>query len=181
MEVGKMVWQMTLSDVLMVILTLTYVITTICILISTNKQFHETLRPKVHVDFKFKNSEMFVLVKNYGERSARNISIKFTPDITYKMGEERSLNTTPLINKLSFLAPKNEIDTIIGMGFEILPKHETDDVIAEVSYEAEDGVKYLEKQTFSMAAYSKRVYTKTNDINDIVSELKSISNSIKNK
>ncbi len=174
----KFVWAISLSDIFMIFLTLSYVITTIAILHSSKKQFQETMRPKVHVDFKFKNAQMYVLVKNYGERSAHKINIKFTPDIKYKVGNERTLNSTPLIENLPFLAPKNELDSLLGMGFDILPAHESQDIIAEINYESEKGIKYEEKQTFSLAAYSKRIYTEIKDMNDIVSELKNISKSI---
>ena len=171
-------WEINLSDIFMILLTLSYVITTITILHSSKKQFQETMRPKVHVDFKFKNEQMYVLVKNYGERSARKIKIKFTPDIKYKIRNERALNTTPLIENLPFLSPKNELDSLLGMDFHILPAYESQNIIAEVNYESEKGVKYQEKQTFSLAVYSKRIYTEVKDVNDIVSELKNISKSI---
>ncbi len=176
------VWQITLSDIFMIALTLAYVITTICILKSSTGQFSETMRPKVYVDFKFKDGIMYVIVKNMGERAAHNIKIEFTPDIKYRIGgEDRSLNATPLINKLSFLGPKNEIDSLLGAGSDVLPKQQ-DTLTAIISYESEYGKKkYKEEHSFSLTAYSTRLYTPSKDIGDIVEGLNKIEQAIKRK
>lgn len=174
------IWQITLSDILMIVLTLTYVVTTICILKSSTRQFAETMRPKIYVDFRFKDGMMYVVVKNMGERAAHNINIEFSPDIKYRIGsEDRSLNTTPLINNLSFLGPKNDIDSFIGAGWEVLPKQQ-DSLKAIIKYESEYGKKkYREEHLFSLEAYSKRVYSPAKDTGDIVEGLNKIEKAIK--
>lgn len=174
------IWQITLSDVFMIVLTLAYVITTICILKSSTKQFGETMRPKVYVDFGFKDGIMYVVVKNMGERAAHNIKIEFSPDIKYRIGgEDRSLNATPLINNLSFLGPKNEIDSLLGAGHEVLPRQQ-DSLKAIIRYESESGrKKYKEEHSFLLAAYSKRLYSPVKDIGDIVEGLSKIEQAVK--
>lgn len=176
------IWQITLSDIFMIALTLAYVVTTICILKSSTRQFGETMRPKVYVDFRFKDEIMYVVVKNMGERAAHNIKIEFTPDIKYRIGgEDRSLNATPLVNNLSFLSPKNEIDSLLGAGSEVLPKQQ-DSLKAIVRYESECGEKkYKEDHSFSLAAYSKRLYSPSKDIGDIVEELNKIEQTLKRR
>ncbi len=170
---------MTISDIVMICLTFTYVITTILILKSSNKQFKENIRPRVYVDFKFLNAIMYIVVKNIGERAAHNINIKFDPDIKYE--KEETLNNIPLIKNLPFLSPKNELDTVLGTGFDILPRNKFDRVEAIVKYEDEKNNEYTEKHSFSLEAYSKRIYREEKDINNIVDELKGIKEAIKNK
>lgn len=178
----NLVWQITLSDIFMIVLTLAYVVTTICILKSSKRQFSETIRPKVYVDFRFNDGIMYVVVKNMGERAAHNIKIEFSPDIKYRIGgEDRSLNATPLINNLSFLGPKNEIDSLLGAGHEILPKQQ-DSLKAIIRYESECGrKKFSEEHVFSLVAYSKRLYSPSKDIGDIVEGLNKIEQAIKRR
>jgi hypothetical protein len=180
MEQMNFIWQITLSDIFMIVLTLAYVVTTIFILKSSTRHFRETIRPKVYVDFRFKKGIMYVVVKNMGERAAHNIKIEFIPDIQYHIGsEDRSLNTTPLINNLSFLGPKNEIDSLIGAGHAVLPNQQ-DSLKATISYESECGKKkYKEEHSFSLIAYSKRLYSPEKDIGDIVKGLDKIEQTIK--
>ena len=69
---------------------MSYVITTICILVSSKRQFKEVMRPKIYVDFRFQNGKMYVVIKNVGERAAHNINVKFNPDITYELAEKNT-------------------------------------------------------------------------------------------
>ncbi|MFA5157431.1 MAG: hypothetical protein WC532_08650, partial [Candidatus Omnitrophota bacterium] len=98
----------------------------------------------------------------------------------YRIGsEDRSLNTTPLINNLSFLGPKNDIDSFIGAAWEVLPKQQ-DSLKAIIKYESEYGKKkYKEEHLFSLEAYSKRVYSPAKDTGDIVEGLNKIEKAIK--
>ncbi len=170
---------MVLTNWLMIILTLAYVITTICILVSSNSQFKEANRPRVYVDFKFEGHEMYVVLKNFGRKAAYNIVTKFTPDIEYQMGERRMLNDQPYINNLPFLSPQNELDSALGMSFEVLPKQNSQEVIAIISYLDDKGNKYNEKYCFSWQAYSKRNWIAKKDIQDIVISLEGIRELLK--
>lgn len=165
----------------MAILTFAYVITTICILISTMKQFHESLRPKVYVDFRFINQLMYVVVKNVGERAALKIHTQFFPDVKFIMGSEVSLNSLPLVNNLLFLGPKEEIDCLLGMSFEVLPKLTVKEINIKVQYENEKGKKYSEGYSCSLEAYSRRFFVNKNSINDLVKELEGIKRAITEK
>lgn len=170
---------MVLTNWLMVILTLAYVITTICILASSAFQFKETNRPRVYVDFKFEGHEMYVVIKNFGKKAAYNIVTKFTPDIEYKMGEKRMLNNQPYINNLPFLSPQNELDSVLGMSFEVLPKQNSQNVNANISYRDEKGDKYSENYCFSWQAYSKRNWIEKKGIHDIAVAIGELKDSLK--
>lgn len=171
---------MGITNWLMVILTLAYVVTTVCILICSARQFKENLRPRVYVDFRFEGHEMYVVVKNFGKKAAHDIVIKFTPDIEYKMGGKRTLNDQPFIKNLPFLSPQNEIDSTIGLSPEVLPMQNSKEVDAVINYTDEEGNKYREEYSFSWDAYSKRNFVAKKGIHEIATALEEIKGSIRN-
>lgn len=101
------------------------------------------LRPEVYVDFRFKDKMMYIVVKNFGEKAAFDINIRFIPDITYKIGgQERSLNVTPVLNNLSSLSPGEEIETFMGMGFDVLTVQKLRKIKYNVEYVDVDSREY---------------------------------------
>ncbi|RJP28013.1 MAG: hypothetical protein C4533_05920 [Candidatus Omnitrophota bacterium] len=170
---------MGITNWLMVILTLAYVITTICILVNSTRQFKENLRPRVYVDFRFEGHEMYVVIKNFGDKAAYNIIIKFTPDIEYQMGGKRMLNDQPFIKNLPFLSPQNELDSIMGLSSEVLPLQNSKEVRATINYKDEKDNKYNENYFFSWEAYSRRNFVSKRGLHEIATVLEEIKSSLK--
>lgn len=176
-------WDISISDIFMVFLTLAYVITTICILMSSKKQFNETIRPKLYLDFKFNfNKAMaYVILKNVGKRSAKDIKIQFDREIKV-IDDQRILNNLPFIKELRFLSPGEYLESCIGSADELVQNYKEKDVKITIEYYNENGTKFIEEHNISFGSYEGICYTKDpneKSIKHIVEELLKINSTIK--
>ncbi len=171
-------FQISISEIVQIMLMVSYVIITGIILYVSSKQTTETFCPKIYADFRFKGQSMSFVIKNVGGRAAYDIKIAFNPAFKYKMPDEIDLNNHPLLNKLSFLSPKEEAETSIGTAVNVLNMQQTENLSIEITYFDEKRKKFLQKYNLNIDSY-RRNYVDHKDISHIARDIEKIEKHIK--
>lgn len=78
---------------------------------SSKKEKHDRERPFIYLDLEFESGLCTLVIKNTGGSPAKDVFIRFTPDIIIH-GD--NINTLPVLSGLPFLAPNKEIKMFIG-------------------------------------------------------------------
>lgn len=170
--------QITISEIVQIILMLSYVIITGWILTVSIRQTSESLRPKVYADFRFYKQSMSFVIKNVGERAAYKINTQISPSLNYLMPNEQDLNVHPMLKKLLFLSPNEEAVTSLGTADKVLNMQKDNLLNAKIIYYDEKGKEYSENYSLDIDSY-RRNYVDRKDISNIADSLVAIKGDIK--
>ena len=120
------------SNVLLSVLTAGYVFLTYWILKSTRQSILEQNRPYVIANLPYENQQVWLSVKNIGNRPALDVKVTFTPSLEVLGG--KSEMWAPLLTQ-AFLAPNDEKRNPAGLAYDIIKLDPTNKVFqVEVTY-----------------------------------------------
>jgi prepilin signal peptidase PulO-like enzyme (type II secretory pathway) len=131
------------SNVLLSVLTAGYVFLTYWILKFTRQSILEQNRPYVIANLPYENQQVWLSVRNIGNRPALDVKVTFTPSLEVLGG--KSELWTPLLTQ-AFLAPNDEKRNPAGLAFDIVKLDPANKVFrVEVTYYDSERVSYSTK------------------------------------
>jgi hypothetical protein len=150
-----------ISNVFLSVLTAGYVFLTYWILKSTRQSIREQARPYIIASLPFENEQVWLSIRNIGNRPALDVKVTITPTLEI-LGSKPEL-WSPLLTQ-SFLAPDREVRNPIITGFaslEIDPKKKV--FVIDVEYKSFDQTHYSHKPfTIDLNSYVfKKLVIKT--------------------
>lgn len=169
--------QISIAEIVQIGLMISYVLITWKILAANSKLTHESFRPKIYADFRFREQSMSFVIKNVGQRAAYNINVRLTPDLKYKMPNEQGLSNHPMLKNLSFLSPQEEATTSIGIASDVLNMQQENELNVDVTYLDEGNKQFTEKYRLNLDSY-RRAYVDHKDISDMAKSLEKIEKHI---
>ncbi len=152
------------SNVFLSVLTAGYVFLTYWILKSTRQAILEQARPYVIATLPLENEQVWLSIRNIGNRPAFNINVTITPSLE-ALGARSEL-WSPLLNQ-SFLAPDREVHNSLVTGYSTLGLEPNKKVFkVKVEYTDSDDILYPHKPyTIDLNSYVfPKLVTKTTKI-----------------
>lgn len=164
-------------QIILTVITLFYVALTAMMLAQMNRAHHADTRPYVSIDLVIENHRVWVRAYNYGRSSARNVKVRFEPDITLKT--TKTLNESVFKDVISYFPPQKEIRCFINQSPEFLrSSNETYRVKCEYT-DAQNKKVIKESHTISVSYASAVLFLTECDLTDIYKQIEAISQTLK--
>ncbi len=156
--------------------TLLYVLLTALMLMQMTRVHESEFRPYISVDLIIEQHKVWVRVTNIGKSAAKDLVIRFSPDVKMKTG--KTLNDSIFNGKVAYFPPGKEIMSFIDQSPDFL-KHPEEEYSVSCSYRHAHGNKKFDESHSITVDYAKSVaFLVEYDVSDIYKQLQKLTTSV---
>lgn len=157
--------------------TYIYVVLTGIMIRQMMKSQEEQLRPYITADLEYANGILYLIIQNIGQRAARDVAFVFTPDLIAR--GDRNYSQTHFKDPFAFVPPGKTIKFFMAWGNELARGKYPLRYDVVITYSYSKNQRATETYRLDISPFMGMLYHKTDDLNNVVSVLQEISDSLK--